>query len=113
MIWATIAFLAGAMGTPTVRAQVVADEACPKYSVDIAAFATCDGDHVASRDAVGLKGSPQATAEQRPTLKSQTMPRRQTGDSVRAPAGPRPAGQGAVTVARASSHVERPVAAAQ
>lgn len=28
-------------------AQVVADSACPKYSVDIAAFATCDGDQVA------------------------------------------------------------------
>lgn len=27
--------------------QVVADSACPKYAVDIAAFATCDGDQVA------------------------------------------------------------------
>lgn len=28
--------------------QVVGDDACPKYAVDIAAFATCDGDRVAS-----------------------------------------------------------------
>lgn len=28
--------------------QVVGDDACPKYAVDIAAFATCDGDRVAA-----------------------------------------------------------------
>lgn len=28
-------------------AQVVADSACPRYAVDIASFATCDGDRVA------------------------------------------------------------------
>jgi len=33
-------------------AQVVADSACPKYAVDIAAFATCDGDQVAKPDGV-------------------------------------------------------------
>ncbi len=32
------------------EAQVVADGACPYYAVDAAAFATCDGDHVASDD---------------------------------------------------------------
>jgi rhodanese-related sulfurtransferase len=31
-------------------AQVVADEACPKYAVDIAAFATCDGDRVTNAE---------------------------------------------------------------
>jgi rhodanese-related sulfurtransferase len=29
------------------QVQVVGDDACPKYAVDIAAFATCDGDRVA------------------------------------------------------------------
>lgn len=29
------------------NAQVVGDDACPQYAVDIAAFATCDGDRVA------------------------------------------------------------------
>lgn len=32
------------------QAQVVADAACPTYAVDIAAFATCDGDRVARAD---------------------------------------------------------------
>jgi len=45
-------------------AQVVADSACPKYAVDIAAFATCEGDQVAKpggvrelspADAYGMK----------------------------------------------------------
>lgn len=35
-------------GTP----QTVADSACPKYSVDIAAFATCEGDRVVKPDAM-------------------------------------------------------------
>jgi hypothetical protein len=113
LIWATIAVLAGAMDSQTVRAQVVADEACPKYAVDIAAFATCDGDHVASRDAVRLSDSAQAKSEARPLSKFQTLPRRESGDSVRTPAGARPAGHGAATVSRASSHGEHPVAAAQ
>jgi rhodanese-related sulfurtransferase len=33
------------------QAQVVADTACPYYKVDIAAFATCDADHLARADA--------------------------------------------------------------
>lgn len=36
------ALVPGAQGTP----QVVGDEACPKFAVDIAAFATCEGDRV-------------------------------------------------------------------
>lgn len=28
--------------------SVVADDACPKYAVDIESFATCDGDHIAA-----------------------------------------------------------------
>jgi rhodanese-related sulfurtransferase len=36
----------------SVTAQVVADSACPKYAVDDAAFATCDGDHVARADGI-------------------------------------------------------------
>ena len=32
------------------HSQVVADGACPHYAVDIAAFATCDGDRVAHKD---------------------------------------------------------------
>jgi rhodanese-related sulfurtransferase len=39
---------AAGVGLPAVAvAQVVADSACPKYAVDIASFATCDGDRVA------------------------------------------------------------------
>ena len=38
---------AGAGLPAAAAAQVVADGACPKYAVDIAAFATCDGDRVA------------------------------------------------------------------
>ncbi len=32
------------------EAQVVADDACPYYAVDAAAFVTCDGDHAARAD---------------------------------------------------------------
>jgi rhodanese-related sulfurtransferase len=36
------------VGLPAAAvAQVVADSACPKYAVDIASFATCDGERVA------------------------------------------------------------------
>jgi rhodanese-related sulfurtransferase len=39
---------AAGSGLPAVAAaQVVADSACPKHAVDIASFATCDGDRVA------------------------------------------------------------------
>lgn len=37
--------LAGAL--PQALIQVVGDDACPLYAVDIAAFATCDGDRIA------------------------------------------------------------------
>lgn len=36
------AFAASALLAATSHAQVVADSACEKYAVDIAAFATCD-----------------------------------------------------------------------
>lgn len=39
-------FLAPAVGLAQI--QVVGDGACPRFAVDIAAFATCDGDRVAS-----------------------------------------------------------------
>lgn len=45
------ASLASAAASGRVFAQVVADSACPKYAVDIASFATCDGDRVAREDA--------------------------------------------------------------
>jgi rhodanese-related sulfurtransferase len=46
------ALLVGAGMVGTVKAQVVADSACPKYAVDDAAFVTCDGDHAARADGV-------------------------------------------------------------
>lgn len=49
LIFASLATLAAVtlLGQRPALAQVVADAACPKYAVDIAAFATCDVDHVA------------------------------------------------------------------
>lgn len=46
-IRACLAAFATAFSTANAGAQVVADEACPLYAVDIEAFATCDGDRVA------------------------------------------------------------------
>jgi rhodanese-related sulfurtransferase len=46
----TLLPLLGLLAAPAValaQIQVVGDDACPKYAVDIAAFATCDGDKVA------------------------------------------------------------------
>lgn len=37
-----------ATGVASAALRVVADEACPYYAIDIAAFATCDGNVVAS-----------------------------------------------------------------
>lgn len=37
--------------------RVVADSACPHYAVDIEAFATCDGDRVASPDPIRIDAS--------------------------------------------------------
>jgi|GEM_PF-1716058 len=48
--------------------QVVADDACPKHAVDIAAYATCDGDEVAQ----SIHSAPRATfprAESVPLVK--------------------------------------------
>lgn len=36
-----------ALAVTQVLGQVVADDACPKHAVDIAAFASCDGDRIA------------------------------------------------------------------
>ncbi|HKO69286.1 MAG TPA: hypothetical protein VJU53_15920 [Burkholderiaceae bacterium] len=50
IVWAAVGVLAGVVTASSVSAQVVADDACPKYAVDIAAFATCDGDRVAKAE---------------------------------------------------------------
>lgn len=42
LVIACLLYCAAARATP----QTVADAACPKYAVDIAAFATCEGDRV-------------------------------------------------------------------
>lgn len=39
------------------HAQVVADEACPKHAVDMASYATCDGDKVASAKTFDLQNA--------------------------------------------------------
>ena len=50
-IFAAVALLTGAVVSHgNASAQVVADSACPKHAVDIASFATCDGERVAGRD---------------------------------------------------------------
>lgn len=54
--------LASAAGSGAVFAQVVADSACPKHAVDIAAFATCDGDRVARTDSAPSGGRSDAAA---------------------------------------------------
>lgn len=50
--------LAHALCVGSVQAQVVADSACEKYAVDIAAFATCDSPTRVAR----------ADAEERPAV---------------------------------------------
>ncbi len=47
---ACLAAFAAALSAVNAAAQVVADDACPRYAVDIEAFATCDGDRVAGFD---------------------------------------------------------------
>ena len=47
--WTTLA-VASLIGPLAAQAQVVSDDACPKYAVDVAAFATCDDDRVARSD---------------------------------------------------------------
>lgn len=44
-----------ALSSGYVQAQVVADDACPKHAVDIASYATCDGDKVASSNRFDLQ----------------------------------------------------------
>lgn len=47
-----LTFAAGLLWCGMIQAspQAVADSACPKYAVDIAAFATCEGDRVVAPD---------------------------------------------------------------
>lgn len=51
MLWAAGALLVELFHPPVTLAEVVADSACPKYAVDIAYFATCEGDRVAKPSA--------------------------------------------------------------
>lgn len=60
MLWAGVALLVELFHAPVTLAEVVADSACPKYAVDIAYFATCEGDRVA-------KAAPPQTAATAPT----------------------------------------------
>lgn len=53
----SLAALAGA--TP----QTVGDDACPKYAVDIAAFATCNGDRITTPDKANAVGMPIALVD--------------------------------------------------
>lgn len=56
-----------AIGAAQATPRVVADDACPRYAIDIASFATCDGDVVAAEPARAITTSTErATAE--PTL---------------------------------------------
>lgn len=54
--------LAAASCLQNSSAQVVDDSACPRYAVDIEAFATCDGDRVAGSDGIE-RVSPQRAHE--------------------------------------------------
>lgn len=47
MKFTLLVVLLASVAAVDATAQVVADDACPLYAVDIAAFATCDGDRVA------------------------------------------------------------------
>ena len=64
IVWAAVAMLGGLLTTVSASAAVVADDACPKYAVDIAGFATCDGDRVAKPEpalvSTTARSSPQA-----------------------------------------------------
>jgi len=66
--------LASAAASGVVFAQVVADSACPKHAVDIAAFATCDGDRVAKTDSPPPGGQSSAAAHVNAGLGKQAPP---------------------------------------
>jgi len=53
---AILTAVALAVGGASQAQNVVADSACPRYAVDMAAFATCDGDRVASAPAHAADG---------------------------------------------------------
>ncbi|MGZ8994146.1 MAG: hypothetical protein ACXW16_09035 [Burkholderiaceae bacterium] len=46
-----------AIGGGVASAQVVSDEACPKHAVDVAAYATCDGDKVTRASGFDLQAA--------------------------------------------------------
>jgi rhodanese-related sulfurtransferase len=46
-----------ALSGGVASAQVVGDEACPKYAVDVASYATCDGDNVARPSGFDLQAA--------------------------------------------------------
>lgn len=52
------------------EAQVMADDACPKFAVDHAGFATCDGDRVARSDGATVAWSDEVTPRQALALKA-------------------------------------------
>lgn len=52
------------------QAQVVADDACPRYAVDVASYATCDGDKVASAKTFDLQDA--LLAEERVSQRKRT-----------------------------------------
>ncbi len=54
-VQATLAVLLALSGVAS--AQVVADEACPKHAVDVASYATCDGDKVVRAHGFDLQGA--------------------------------------------------------
>jgi rhodanese-related sulfurtransferase len=55
--WSVLLGMSALATAAVADPRVVADSACPHYAVDIAAFATCDGDRVASLDPVRLDAS--------------------------------------------------------
>lgn len=61
---AAAAVLAGVVTAPSVSAHVFADDADPKYAVDIAAFATCDGHYEAKPELAAAAIAVRASAEQ-------------------------------------------------
>ena len=54
VLLALLGFAVSAAATP----QTVSDDACPKYAVDIEAFATCEGDRVVKPTRVALPAAP-------------------------------------------------------
>jgi hypothetical protein len=86
---------------PCARADplVVGDDACPRYAVDVAAFATCDGDRVAALDRGALDSArrpqaslPAAIGERGARADDASAAPRPRRDEMPAGPGPGPAG---------------------